>query len=76
MLRWQRVPLSTRGFAGQAYALLNMYKHTSKNAWLYRAQAQTQRAARSILDMAGGGTFQDLVLRADSLYKGQVGSLC
>ena len=61
------------GFAGQAYALLNMYKHTGDNAWLYRAQAHTQRAARSILDMAPGGTFQDLVLRRDSLYKGELG---
>jgi serine/threonine-protein kinase len=61
------------GFAGQAYALLNMYKHTGNNAWRHRAQAQTQRAAQSIRDMAAGGTFQDLVLRADSLYKGEVG---
>ena len=61
------------GFAGQAYALLNMYKHTGDNVWLYRAQADTQRAARSILDMAPGGALQDLILRRDSLYKGELG---
>jgi serine/threonine-protein kinase len=61
------------GFGGQAYALLNMYKHTGEKAWLYRAQALTQRAARSIHTMPPGEAFQDLVLRADSLYKGELG---
>ncbi len=61
------------GYAGQAYALLNMYKHSGDRAWLYRAQAFTQRAARAILDMPHGETFQDLVLRGDSLYKGELG---
>jgi len=61
------------GFGGQAYALLNMYKHSGDVAWLYRAQALTQRAARSIRDMPSGGIFQDLVLRPDSLYKGELG---
>jgi eukaryotic-like serine/threonine-protein kinase len=61
------------GYAGQAYALLNMYKHSGDPAWLYRAQALAQRAARAILDMPAGETFQDLVLRGDSLYKGELG---
>jgi len=61
------------GYGGQAYALLNMYKHSGDPAWLYRAQALAQHAARAILDMPRGETFQDLVLRADSLYKGELG---
>jgi eukaryotic-like serine/threonine-protein kinase len=61
------------GYSGQAYALLNMYKHSGDTAWLYRAQTLTQRAARSIRDMPSGGAFQDLVLRPDSLYKGELG---
>jgi serine/threonine protein kinase len=61
------------GFGGQAYALLNMYKHSGDAAWLYRAQALTQRAARSIREMPPGEGFQDLVLRSDSLYKGELG---
>jgi serine/threonine protein kinase len=61
------------GFAGQAHALLNMYKHSGDAGWLYRAQALTQRAARSIREMPPGEGFQDLVLRSDSLYKGELG---
>jgi serine/threonine-protein kinase len=61
------------GFAGQAYALLNLYKHTGDKAWLHRAQAQAEQAARSILDMPQGGTYQELATRAESLYKGELG---
>lgn len=61
------------GYAGQAYALLNIYKHNDDKVWLYRAQTLAQRAARSILDMPSGGAFQDLILRPDSLYKGELG---
>jgi len=61
------------GFGGQAYALLNMYKHSGEASWLYRAQALTQRAARSIREMPQGQGFEDLVLRSESLYKGEVG---
>lgn len=61
------------GFGGQAYALLNMYKHNGDAGWLYRAQALTQRAARSIREMPPGQGFEDLVLRSDSLYKGELG---
>jgi serine/threonine protein kinase len=39
----------------------------------HRAQALTQRAARSIREMPPGEGFQDLVLRSDSLYKGELG---
>jgi eukaryotic-like serine/threonine-protein kinase len=58
------------GFAGQAYALLNLCKHTGDKAWLHRAQAQAQRAARSILEMPAG---QEFVPRTESLYKGELG---
>jgi hypothetical protein len=36
-------------------------------------QALTQKAARSIREMPQGQGFEDLVLRAESLYKGEVG---
>jgi serine/threonine-protein kinase len=61
------------GFAGQAYALLNLYKHTEDKAWLHRAQLQAQRAARSIVDMPPGTAYQELLTRAESLYKGELG---
>jgi eukaryotic-like serine/threonine-protein kinase len=60
------------GFAGQAYALLNLYKHTGDKEWLHRAQAQAQRAARSIMELPGGD-YSELTLRAESLYKGELG---
>jgi len=61
------------GFAGQAYALLNLYKHTGDKAWLHGAQAQAQRAARSIQAMPSSGDYQELAMRAESLYKGELG---
>jgi len=36
------------GFAGQAYASLNLYKHTDDKTWLHRAQGQAQEQARSM----------------------------
>jgi hypothetical protein len=53
------------GFAGQAYALLNLYKHTGDKEWLHRAQAQAQRAARSIMELPGGD-YSELGSRSDS----------
>ena len=61
------------GYAGQAYALLNLYKHTGDKAWLHWAQAQAQRAARSILEMPNVTGYQELTLRPESLYKGELG---
>jgi eukaryotic-like serine/threonine-protein kinase len=58
------------GFAGQAYALLNLYKHTDDKAWLHRAQGQAQQAARSILETPAGN---ELGLQPESLYKGELG---
>ena len=61
------------GFAGQAYALLNLYKHTGNKGWLHRAQAQAQLAAHSIRDMPAGAAYQELSMRPESLYKGELG---
>jgi len=61
------------GYSGMAYALLNLHRHTSDPAWLHRAQALTQRAARSIFEMTASGNFPELIDRPDSLYKGEMG---
>jgi len=52
------------GLAGRAYSLLNLYKHTGENEWLYRAQDLTQRA---VINTDVSGMF------SDSLYKGTLG---
>jgi len=51
------------GMAGQAYSLLNLYRHTGEEAWLGRA--------RELLRMTP--TAQDD--RPESLYKGTIGIL-
>jgi serine/threonine-protein kinase len=61
------------GYAGQAYALLNLYRHTGDKAWLHRSQALTQRAARSTMEMPNVGAHQELISRPESLYKGEMG---
>jgi serine/threonine-protein kinase len=58
------------GYAGQAYAMLNLYKHTSEPKWLYRAQAQAQKAA---LAQGRIGEMEAAGLRPESLYKGELG---
>jgi eukaryotic-like serine/threonine-protein kinase len=59
------------GFAGQAYALLSLYRRTDDKTWLHRAQAQAQRAARSTLEFAVGGVTD--VVGRESLYKSELG---
>jgi serine/threonine-protein kinase len=63
------------GFAGRAYALLNLYKYTGDKNWLYRAQELANKAALSMktLDLSGDSLYQSFGIRPDSLYKGQVG---
>jgi serine/threonine-protein kinase len=61
------------GYAGQAYALLNLYKHTANKNWLHAAQTQAQRAARVIVEMPAFGAYQELAIRPESLYKGELG---
>jgi serine/threonine protein kinase len=53
------------GFAGRAYALLCFYKHTGDRAWLARARALADHAARNV----DNGS-----VRMDGLYKGQIGA--
>ena len=52
------------GFGGRAYALLALYKRSGEAAWLARARALAEQAARNV---------QIESLRRDSLYKGEVG---
>jgi hypothetical protein len=54
------------GAAGQAYALLNIYRHTGDDAWL-------QRAATIANVAADGGHAPDDPGRPLSLFKGHVG---
>jgi serine/threonine-protein kinase len=61
------------GYAGQAYALLNLYKHTGDRAWLNGAQSLAQRAARSVREMPQNDAYRELTSRAESLYKGELG---
>jgi eukaryotic-like serine/threonine-protein kinase len=52
------------GFAGRAYSLVCLYKHSGEPAWLARAHRLSDYAARSV---------RVEPLRRDSLYKGEVG---
>jgi eukaryotic-like serine/threonine-protein kinase len=52
------------GYAGQAYALLNLFKHTGDMVWYERAKVLSERAAIAITSPG---------LRRNSLYKGDVG---
>jgi serine/threonine-protein kinase len=52
------------GYAGRAYALLNLYRHTGDSAWLGRAAELGRRAA------AAWGPHAE---SPDSLFKGKVG---
>jgi eukaryotic-like serine/threonine-protein kinase len=61
------------GYAGQAYALVNLYKHTLERSWLRRAENQAQLAARSMVEFAAAGIDQELALRTESLYYGELG---
>jgi serine/threonine-protein kinase len=57
------------GMAGQAYALLNLYKHTGESSWLLRARdaAVAATKARNLRD------YEQMTLRPESLYKGELG---
>lgn len=51
------------GLAGRAYGLLNLYKHTGRKEWVYRAQELANRAAVNL----------DSSEPPNSLYRGEVG---
>jgi eukaryotic-like serine/threonine-protein kinase len=61
------------GFSGQAYALLALYKQTGERAWLHRAQGLAEKAAIAYRELAPGRNSDALLLRPDSLYKGELG---
>jgi eukaryotic-like serine/threonine-protein kinase len=52
------------GLAGQAYALLNLHRHSGENTWLVRAR---ELSARAVAEAASPR------LRPNSLYRGDVG---
>lgn len=56
------------GLAGQAYGLLNFYKHTGESIWLDRARELASRAAA--WDTA---RYVSMNLAPESLYKGEMG---
>jgi eukaryotic-like serine/threonine-protein kinase len=55
------------GLAGQAYALLEMYRHTGEQIWLRAAGELATRAAVAVRDGGSAGTIPG------SLHKGEVG---
>lgn len=59
------------GLAGQAYALLNLYHHTSDAIWLGRARDTARWAAAASADSRRRGSVADLEMRPESLYKGE-----
>jgi serine/threonine protein kinase len=61
------------GYAGQAYALVNLYKQTLDRSWLTRAENHAQLAARSMVEFAAAGIDREVALRTESLYYGELG---
>jgi serine/threonine-protein kinase len=62
------VPNLCCGLAGQAYGLLNFYKHTGESIWLDRARELSFRAAAWDTDR-----YAAMKLTPESLYKGETG---
>lgn len=61
------------GFAGQAYAMLCLYRLTRDGCWLERARELTNRAGPMVLSTRVKSAFEELALRPESLYKGELG---
>lgn len=61
------------GYAGQSYAMLNLYRYSGDKVWLHRAQTLAERAAAAANSMPPGDAFKELAIRAESLYKGELG---
>lgn len=61
------------GLGGQAYALLNFYRHSGETAWLTRAKKLAQLAAEAQTLAAAKRSPDDLDTRPESLYKGKLG---
>ncbi len=62
------IPNLCCGYAGQAYGLLNFYKHTGENIWLERACELASRAAAW-----NSENYAAYKLAPESLYKGEMG---
>ncbi|HEY6350135.1 MAG TPA: lanthionine synthetase LanC family protein [Candidatus Angelobacter sp.] len=61
------------GMAGQAYALLNLYRHTGETAWLSRAREATRHAVVVTREASKSPDYKEFALRPESLYKGDLG---
>jgi serine/threonine-protein kinase len=61
------------GMAGQAYALLNFYRHTGENAWLSRARDAARYAVVAQKESSSQPGYEQFALRTESLYKGELG---
>jgi eukaryotic-like serine/threonine-protein kinase len=55
------------GSAGQAYALLELYRHTGEQRWLTAAETLATRSARDVVEHHDRGLIEG------SLYKGEIG---
>ena len=56
----------------QAYALLNLYRHTGEAIWLWRACDLSRNAAEAAM-YASSRESRELALRPESLHKGELG---
>ena len=61
------------GMAGQAYALLNFYRHTGENVWLSRAQDAARYAVVAQEESNSQPGYEQFAFRTESLYKGEIG---
>ncbi|HEY6252690.1 MAG TPA: lanthionine synthetase LanC family protein [Candidatus Angelobacter sp.] len=61
------------GMAGQAYALLNLYRHTGETAWLERAREAAHHAVVVTNEASKRPDYKWFALRPESLYKGELG---
>jgi serine/threonine protein kinase len=61
------------GMAGQAYALLNLYRHTGEPVWLSRARDAARHAVTATNDARTRPGYEQFALRPESLYKGELG---
>lgn len=61
------------GMAGQAYALLNLYRHTGEKSWLSRAQEAARQAVVVTNEARTRPDYKQFALRPESLYKGELG---
>ena len=61
------------GLAGQAYALLNLYRHTGEAVWLRRACDLSRNAAEAAAYASSRESREQPAPRPESLYKGELG---